>query len=119
MEEHTLKAARAVAAGRVAVGATLCVAPNLAAPWAGEAARTPGARMIIRALGARDAALGLGTLAAAHDPPQLRRWLMASSACDAVDFGATLAGPRSRARSLVLGLAATAMVVGLGAAAAI
>ena|ERR1700736_3758388 len=116
MEEQALMVARALAAGRVLVGASLCVAPNLAAQWAGEDARTPGARVIIRALGARDAALGLGTLAVLHDPPQLRRWLVASSACDAADFAATVAGPPSRARGLVLGLAATATVVGLGAA---
>src|SRR5512142_3236731 len=98
---HT--AARTLAAGRVLIGATLVAAPDLVAgPWVGDDARTRGARVIARALGARDAALGAGTLAAAGDAAQLRRWLIASSASDAADFVATLAGPRSPARLLVL-----------------
>ena len=119
MAGQAQRAARALAAGRVVVGASLCVAPDLAAQWAGDDARAPGARVLVRALGARDAALGLGTLASAHDPPQLRRWLVASSAGDAADFTATLAGPRSPARPLVLAMAAAATVAGLAAAAAV
>jgi hypothetical protein len=111
--------ARALGAGRAVVGAGLLVAPSLAAQWVGDDARGKGARVITRALAARDAALGLGTLASAHDPAQLRRWLVASSACDAADFAATLAGPRSPARSLVLTLAGAAAVAGLGTAAAV
>lgn len=117
MGGHAQRAALAVAAGRVAVGASLCAAPDLAALWAGEDARRPGGRLVVRALGARDAALGLGTLVSAGDASQLRRWLLASSASDAADFAATLAGPRSPARTLVLALAATATAVGLAAAA--
>jgi hypothetical protein len=109
-------AARAIAAGRVVIGAAPCVAPDLTAHWAGADARTPGAQLITRALGARDAALGVGTLAAAGDPVQLRRWLLVSSACDAADFAATLAGPRSPARPFVLASAAMATVAGLLAA---
>src|SRR4051812_40954605 len=100
MQGGAHNAVRALAAGRVVVGTALCVAPSLAAQWAGDDARSPGARVIVRAMGARDAALGLGTLASAHDPAQLRRWLVASGAGDAADFAATLAGPRSPARSI-------------------
>jgi hypothetical protein len=110
-------AARTLAAGRVVAGAALLATPDLAAQWAGDDARSPGARLITRGLGARDAALGLGTLAAAGDPAQLRRWLLASTVCDAADFAATLAGPRAPARTLVLALAAAATVTGLAAAA--
>jgi hypothetical protein len=112
-------AALAIAAGRIVVGASLCAAPSLAAHWAGKDARGPGVGMIVRALGARDAALGVGTLASARDPAQLRRWLLASSACDAADFAATLAGPRSPARTFVLASAAAATVAGLAAAGAV
>jgi hypothetical protein len=108
-----------LAAGRVGFGVALFVSPNLAARWAGKDARTPGARLIIRALAARDAALGLGTLTSAREAAQLRPWLIAASACDAADFAATLAGPRSPGRSLVLGMAAMATVAGLGTAAAV
>jgi len=115
---HT--AARMIAAGRVLIGAVLFAAPDLvAAPWVGDDARTDGARVVVRALGARDAALGAGTLAAAGDGAQLRRWLLASSASDAADFVATLAGPRTPARTAVLGLAATAAVAGVIAAASV
>ena len=108
------------AAGRVLIGATLFVAPDrAAAPWVGDDARTEGARVIVRALGARDAALGAGTLAAAGDAAQLRRWLLASSASDAADFVATLAGPRSPARTAVLALAAVAAASGVALAASV
>ncbi|MGH2887403.1 MAG: hypothetical protein ACRDPA_32680 [Solirubrobacteraceae bacterium] len=118
MAGHASQAARIMAAGRVLIGATMLAAPDLvAAPWVGEDARTPGARVIVRALGARDAVLGAGTLAAAGDRAQLRRWLIASSASDVADFVATLAGPRSSARSAVLAVAAAAAVTGLAAAA--
>ena len=119
MAEQAQTAARVLAAGRVLVGATLIAVPDLAAgPWVGDDARTPGARVIVRSLGARDAALGAGTLAAG-DSGQLRRWLIASSACDAADFVATLAGPRSPARTLVLVLAATGAVAGAALAASV
>ena len=109
-----------LAAGPMVIGATLLAAPDLAAtPWVGADARTRGARVVVRALGARDAALGAGTLSAAGDRTQLRRWLVASAACDAADFVATLAGPRSSGRSLVLILAAAATVTGAVAAASV
>ena len=113
-------AARVLAAGRVLIGAALFAAPDLvAAPWVGDDARTAGARVVVRSLGARDAALGLGTLAAAGDAAQLRRWLIASSASDAADFVATLAGPRSPARTAVLALAAAATLSGIAMAASV
>ncbi len=109
-----------MAAGRVLIGATMLAAPDLvAAPWVGHDARTPGARVIVRALGARDAVLGAGTLAAGGDRAELRRWLIASSASDTADFVATLAGPRSPARFAVLAMAAAAAVTGFASAASV
>jgi hypothetical protein len=120
MAAHAHTAARMLAAGRVAIGATLFAAPDLvAAPWVGDDAKTTGARVIVRALGARDAALGVGALVAAGEGDGLRRWLFASSACDAADFVATLAGPPSPARSFVLALAAAATLMGIAAAASV
>jgi hypothetical protein len=104
--------ARALAAGRVGVGAALCAAPALATHWVGADGRRPGARTLTRALGARDAALGLGTLAAT-DTAELRHWLLASSLSDAVDFAATFSRPPSGRRSVVLVLAAGAMAASL------
>jgi hypothetical protein len=120
MAEKANQAARLMAAGRVMIGAAMFAAPDLvAAQWVGDDARTPGARVIVRALGARDAVLGAGTLAAAGDRAELRRWLIASSASDAADFVATLAGPRSPVRTAVLALAAAAAATGLAAAASV
>src|SRR5947209_13349009 len=119
MREQAQTAARSLAAGRMVVGVSLCVAPSVAAPWAGDCARGSGARMIIRGLGVRDAALGVGTLASADEPVHLRRWLVLAAACDAVDLAVTLTGPRSRARSIVLAMAAGATVAGAVAAASV
>jgi hypothetical protein len=120
MAGHAQTAARMIGVGRVLIGAVLFAAPDLVATaWIGDDARSDGARVVVRALGARDAALGAGTLAAAGDVAQLRRWLLASSASDAADFMATLAGPRTPARTAVLGLAATATVTGVIAAASV
>jgi hypothetical protein len=120
MAGHAQTVARVLAAGRVLIGLSLCVAPDLvAAPWVGDDARTAGARVLARSMGARDAALGMGTLVAAGDRGQLRRWLLASSACDAADFVATLAGPRSPARTVVVAFAAAGTVAGVAAAASV
>jgi hypothetical protein len=111
--------ARALAAGRVVVGAGLCVAPGMAAPWVGTDARRRGTRVIVRAMGARDAAIGLGALVSAREPAALRRWLIAGSASDAVDFAATVVGPPAPARTFVLFVAGAATVAGLAVAAAL
>jgi hypothetical protein len=113
-------AARMLAAGRVLIGAVLFAVPDLVAvPWVGDDARTSGARVIARSMAARDAALGVGTLVSVGDRGQLRRWLLASSACDAADFVATLSGPRSSARTVVLAFAAAGAVAGVAAAASV
>jgi hypothetical protein len=101
------------------VGAALCVAPDLAGPWIGPEARGRGPRVIVRAMGIRDAALGLGALTSSGDGAQLRRWLIAGSLSDAGDFAATLTGPPAPARTFVLVVAGAATVGGLGVAAAL
>lgn len=116
MAEMTWEATRALGAGRFLLGAAFCLAPGLAGRWVGNASRAPGARMVIRSLGARDAVLGLGTLASLDEPAQLRRWLVASSVCDATDFLATLAGPDAPARSAVVAVAGGAAAAGVGLA---
>jgi hypothetical protein len=118
MGEQAQTAARAMAAGRILVGVALCAAPDLVAWWAGDDVRGPGGRVVVRAAGGRDVALGLGTLASSGDAEQLRRWLVASSVADAVDFATTLAGPRTPGRNAVLAMAAAAAAGGLALAAA-
>jgi hypothetical protein len=94
------------ALGRVALGAGLTVAPELAGgTWLGRAARRPATQVAIRALGARDLAIGLGTAYAAGQGYGARPWLWAGILADATDLAATL-----RARDDLSPLA----VVGVG-----
>lgn len=82
---------RLLAAGRVAVGTALTLLPgHVGSMWFGDAAHDPGVKVAIRALGIRDAVIGLGTLwAVAKDEPT-RGWILASAASDAVDAVATM-----------------------------
>jgi hypothetical protein len=63
------QAAVALAVGRTAMGVTALAAPSLIwHPWVGDTHGVP-ARVLGRALGGRDLALGLGTLAALRAVP--------------------------------------------------
>ena len=106
--------ARQHALGRVVVGAGLTFAPRLAgAGWMGRDSARPATQVAIRALGARDLAIGLGTAHAAGQGYGARPWLWAGVLADATDVAATL-----RARDAlpafnvgVVGLVAGASVV--------
>src|SRR5918999_5911730 len=82
--------------GRIAVGLAFALAPGLVGRlWVGRDARTPGARVLGRAFGARDLALGLGVVIALDRGAPVRGWLEASALSDAADFTAGLLGPRA------------------------
>ncbi len=109
-------AARALAFGRIAIGAACVVAPRLAGSlWIGDDARRPGTTVFARAVGARDVLLGGMILHTAGHPEVAPRWLAATAACDAVDFSAAAAVrdelPPVRA-ALGLALAGGAAVAG-------
>jgi hypothetical protein len=106
-----VEGARMLGAGKVVVGTAFLVAPGLAASFAGDDARGDGARGLTRMFGIRDAALGAGLVAAPNRAGDLRRWLVFSSACDAIDFATALGAPPSRARTTML-IAAAAATVG-------
>ena len=77
--------------GRVVLGAQLLVAPGLVAPlWLGRRGKTPAARLLLRALGARDLGIGIGVLAALRSGAALQPWLVAGILADATDLAATL-----------------------------
>jgi len=83
-----------LAASRIAAGAGLIGSPDrLAALWLGDDVARPGPSLATRGLGARDIALGVGTLASLGDRAQLRRWVAASAACDFADAMSALATP--------------------------
>jgi hypothetical protein len=84
------------------------VAPNLVArPWIGEAADSNGARLLARAMGGRDLALGLGTLRGLAQSDQTGRpWVALSGLADGIDALVTLMAFRSLPRRSRWGIAA-------------
>jgi len=104
----------------VALGGVAVVAPDLVArPWIGTDADRDGAKVLGRALGGRDLALGIGPVLASRRGGPVRGWVEAAALADLVDVAATLAVfsrlPR-RGRWLVLASAAGAALAGSVAA---
>jgi hypothetical protein len=80
-----------ISIGRMAFGTAFMLAPSLAGGmWIGPEASRPGPKLVIRALGARDFALGLGTLLAMRHNRPTRGWLEASGLADFADLVATI-----------------------------
>lgn len=87
-----------IALGRLALGALLVAKPQglVGSGWiGGEEAQRPATTLLLRSVGARDVALGLGTLAAARSGSPLRPWLLGATLADAVDLAATFAAGKS------------------------
>lgn len=83
--------ATVVAWSRVALGATAVLLPSVPLrPWVGrDEAWRPRSRLLARALGGRDLALGIGVvMALRHDSP-MRGWVEAGGVADAGDVLAT------------------------------
>ena len=107
--------ARVMAAGRIAVGAGLLVAPRLTlGMWLGRSSAADGAIAPVgRALGAREVLLGAMALHALDRPQVAARWLRMLAACDAVDLAATLTAGRALPAP---GRALVTVLAGAGAA---
>jgi len=105
-----------VGGGRFVFGAGFLVspAPVLRIWWPHDGASGPIAPGLARGLGARDAALGLGILAAVLRREPSRGWLLAAAGADAADLVLTLtdAYPFGR-RTRLLTLAGMALYVAL------
>jgi hypothetical protein len=103
-----------VGGGRFVLGASFLLAPSpiLRIWWPDDRASGPIAPGLARGLGARDAALGLGIMAAVLRREPSRGWLLAAAGADAADLILTLtdAWPFSR-RTRLLTLAGTALYV--------
>ena len=94
---------------RIGLGVVAFLAPTLPSrPWVGGDADRPSAKTLARALGARDVALGLGTLLAQRHGSPVRGWLEASAVADAGDVVATLINWRSSPRFGRVGVLAAA-----------
>ena len=104
-------------AGRTLFGLVLFLRPNVIAPaWIGEeAAAKPEAEMLMRAVGARDFALGLGALLALLRGRPARGWLEAGVVSDLGDVALnTVYFNRLPARgaSITIAIAAIAALIG-------
>jgi len=112
--ERARSAARALASARVVLGLTAFVLPRLPSrPWIGRDASRSSVRVMARAVGARDVALGLGALVAMGRDAPVRGWLEAGGLADAGDVAATLMGWQAAPRLgrwLVLAAATTGLV---------
>jgi hypothetical protein len=106
--------ALAQARARMAVGAAFVLAPGLAGRlWIGDDARRGAVKVVARAFGARDLAIGLGVVIALDRGTPVRGWLEAGALSDALDFTASLlAGD-----SIPSGLRRFALALGGGSAA--
>ena len=101
--------------GRAVVGCALLAAPAKAAAWIGPEAALPAPQVMTRAMGGRDLALALGTLAAVRGDG-VRVWLAACALADAADFAATAVAGKAlppAGRAGTMALAAGATVAGL------
>lgn len=84
--------ARSFALGRIAIGVALLAVPRwVGGPWIGfDAVSSRGAQVLLRALGARDLALGLGLKASVDRDAPTRGWLEAGVVADGTDLAVTL-----------------------------
>lgn len=120
------RGATAVAAARVGLGLAALTWPSVPArPWVGSA-DSLAATVLGRALGARDLALGIGTLAALAGQDgkagQARVWVAMCALSDSLDVAASVASWRDLPRFtrwLVAGSAGGAALAGAAAALAI
>jgi hypothetical protein len=110
----TATATRGFGLGRTIYGTGLMLMPGVfGRPWIGSHAQQPTAQLALRALGVRDAALGIGALITADDPDRQRPWLAAGAISDLVDGVATLAAGAAIPRRSREGVAAFAAVSAL------
>lgn len=117
MSPRTLVAG--IALGRLALGAALVAAPRkvVGPGWIGAEAERPAAATLLRAVGARDIALAVGTLSALRSGSNLAPWIVGATIADGTDFAATLAAGSAippQGRAAVGGLAGGAFGAQLG-----
>jgi hypothetical protein len=109
--------AQLLSLGRIVIGAAAVLAPRrFTRAWTGERSEAAVSVIATRGLGARDIALGLGTLRALDGEGPVRPWLEAQALADASDTVSTLSVfgqlPPLR-RILGLATAAGACYIGL------
>ena len=107
MESRTV--ALTLALGRAGLGAALLLAPvPINTGWVGPDGARPGARVLGRAVGARDLALGVGAAVALRSGAPARTWLLAGVLADLGDLGSTVGERATMPRNGLIGVAALA-----------
>ncbi len=103
--------------GRVVAGVLLLAFPDRAGQaWAGRGGRTAAGQTFVRAVGARDLALGAGLLVAHRRGDDEKTWLAGGVLADGADLAATLAagsGIPARGRLGVVAAAGSGIASGL------
>ncbi len=95
---------RFISAGRIAIGAVMLVAPRRgAASWVGPDGRSGALTLLVRSFGAREVALGAGTLASLDSGGPARPWVMAGVVADGLDAVASVLAIRHLGRRTSLG----------------
>ena len=87
--------ATGLAGGRIAIGVVSLLAPGLVGrAMMGPKGDLGGTRLLLRVVGARDLALGIGVLAALDRAAPVRGWLRASAVADGLDAAGALLARR-------------------------
>lgn len=97
----------------MAVGTTLVLLPRAAGIWIGPAATGGPAKLMVRATGARDLAIGLGTMNALREGAPAKGWALAGTASDLLDAAATLLAIRHLGLRRALPVIAVATAAGI------
>jgi hypothetical protein len=108
--------ARGLATGRIALGLAMFLAPIQASrQWLGPDAERPGTTIAVRALGARDVVLGVGTLASLrHEDSVPTRWIEGAIVADGADAVASMLSKAPlTGRVLGVGVASVAAAAGV------
>jgi hypothetical protein len=108
--------AQALATGRIALGLAMFLAPTQASrQWLGPDAERAGTTIAVRALGARDVVLGVGTLASLrHEDGDATQWIEGGIVADGADAVASLLSKSPAAgRVLGVGMASAAAATGI------
>ena len=101
-----------LACARIAVGVVSLLAPGLMVrAMMGPEGHSSGTRLLLRVVGVRDLALGIGVLVALDRDAPVRGWLRASAVVDGLDAAGSLLA-RHHLRSTVFPAAAGAATAG-------
>jgi hypothetical protein len=101
-----------LAGGRIAIGVVSLLAPGLVGlAMMGSDGDSAGTRLILRVVGARDLALGIGVLHALDRNAPVHGWLRASAVVDGLDAAGSLLA-RHYLRPIVFPAAASVATAG-------